>query len=120
MATTEVTQGQWMAMMGDNPSNYVNCGANCPVEQVSWLDAIRYANMLSAQDGLPPCYDGNGVVIGDPDGNPYACTGYRFPTESEWEHDRGKCASEGQHTHRNAEQGLTGHCGPSKVMSSSP
>lgn len=33
---TEVTQRQWMAVMGDNPSFHQTCGLDCPVEQVSW------------------------------------------------------------------------------------
>ena len=35
----EVTQGQWEAVMGDNPSYFSDCGRTCPVEQVSWEDA---------------------------------------------------------------------------------
>jgi len=34
----EVTQGQWKAVMGSNPSSFTACGDNCPVEQVSWND----------------------------------------------------------------------------------
>jgi formylglycine-generating enzyme required for sulfatase activity len=32
--TTEVTQGQWEAIMGENPSSFTNCGLNCPVENI--------------------------------------------------------------------------------------
>ena len=38
MQTTEVTQAQWMAVMERNPSNFDECGPDCPVESVSWLD----------------------------------------------------------------------------------
>ncbi|MFO0004233.1 MAG: formylglycine-generating enzyme family protein, partial [bacterium] len=46
--TTEVTQGQWQALMGNNPSYISSCGSTCPVEQVSWTDALGFANALSA------------------------------------------------------------------------
>ena len=42
LGKTEVTQGQWRAMMGNNPSNFTSCGDNCPVEKVSWDDAQTY------------------------------------------------------------------------------
>lgn len=38
MGRTEVTQAQWQAVMGDNPSYFKNCGPDCPVEQVSFDD----------------------------------------------------------------------------------
>lgn len=52
------------------------------MEGVSWLDAIRFCNALSGQEGLPLAYHlhGDGVE-GDP-----TADGYRLPTEAEWEH----------------------------------
>lgn len=47
LQTTEVTQGQWKAVMGDNPSHYKKCGADCPVETVSWDDAQRFLKKLN-------------------------------------------------------------------------
>lgn len=47
MQTTEVTQGQWRAVMGNSPSYFKNCGENCPVEQVSWDDARKFIRKLS-------------------------------------------------------------------------
>ncbi|MBF0229865.1 MAG: SUMF1/EgtB/PvdO family nonheme iron enzyme [Desulfamplus sp.] len=65
MQTTEVTQGQWKAVMGSNPSKFSNCGDNCPMESVSWEDAQKFINKLN-QNG---------------DGRQY-----RLPTEAEWEY----------------------------------
>ena len=79
MKVTEVTQGEWQAVMGNNPSKFKKCGANCPVEQVSWDDAVGYANALSRRDGLPECYAG-ATFTG------LGCRGYRLPTEAEWEY----------------------------------
>lgn len=61
----EVTQGQWQAVMGTNPSKYSNCGADCPVEQVSWLDVQEFIAKLNAQD--------DGLL-------------YSLPSEAEWEY----------------------------------
>jgi len=51
MGKTEVTQGQWRAIMGNNPSNFSNCGDNCPVEEVSWSDVQDYIQKLNAKTG---------------------------------------------------------------------
>jgi formylglycine-generating enzyme required for sulfatase activity len=61
---TEVTQAQWRALMGTNPSNFDTCGDDCPVEQVSWDDVQLYIKKLNAKTGKQ----------------------YRLPTEAEWEY----------------------------------
>jgi len=79
MKATEITQGEWQRVIKDNPSEFKRCGANCPVEQVSWDDAVFYANALSRREGLPECYAGS-TFAG------LGCRGYRLPTEAEWEY----------------------------------
>jgi formylglycine-generating enzyme required for sulfatase activity len=82
MKATEVTQGEWQSAMNNNPSRFKGCGANCPVEMVSWNDAVAYANALSRREGLAECYSGyvGASFLG------LTCTGYRLPTEAEWEY----------------------------------
>jgi len=65
MQTTEVTQGQWRAVMGNNPSNFKNCGNDCPVEQISWNDSQTFIQKLNRKEGT------------------YR---YRLPTEAQWEY----------------------------------
>ncbi|MEN9497295.1 MAG: hypothetical protein RL750_194 [Bacteroidota bacterium] len=66
MAKTEVTQAQWQAVMGSNPSH--SEGENLPVEQVSWIDAQNFLVKLNAK-------------IGNVDGGKMA-----LPTEAQWEY----------------------------------
>ena len=63
MGKTEVTQGQWQTIMGDNPSKFKR-GDKYPVEQVSWVTAQEYIQKLTRQSGKR----------------------YRLPTEAEWEY----------------------------------
>ncbi|MBL8784789.1 MAG: formylglycine-generating enzyme family protein [Deltaproteobacteria bacterium] len=80
MKQTEVTQGEWESVMGSNPSSNTSCGRKCPVENVSWFDAVLYLDKLSDNEGLERCYDSNNAFKG------VRCTGYRLPTEAEWEY----------------------------------
>ncbi len=82
MAESEVTQRQYMNLMGSSPSNFK--GDDLPVENVSWFDAVAYCNALSVKEKLQPCYQINGTTVEWADG--VKCTGYRLPTEAEWEY----------------------------------
>ena len=52
MGKYEVTQMEWTAVMGSNPSYFK--GDNLPVEQVSWYDALVFCNKLRILKGLTP------------------------------------------------------------------
>jgi len=80
MSTTEVTQTQYETVVGKNPSHFK--GRARPVEKVSWFDAVEFCNALSEREGLRPAYRISGTdVTWD-----RAATGYRLPTEAEWEY----------------------------------
>ncbi len=65
LQSTVVTQGQWKAVMGENPSSQKACGDKCPVEQVSWDDVQEFIRKLNQKEGADK---------------------YRLPTEAEWEY----------------------------------
>ncbi len=64
MQATEVTQGQWEAVMGSNPSFYDTCGPNCPVEMVTWDEIQEFISKLNQSGEYT----------------------YMLPTEAQWEY----------------------------------
>lgn len=63
----EVTQKQWEALMGTNPSKFNNAKGSAPVEMISWNDSVEFCKALCLQENVP-----QGT--------------YRLPTEAEWEY----------------------------------
>jgi len=64
MGAYEVTQGQWKAVMGNNPSHFNDCGDRCPVEKVNWNEVQAFILKLNEKTGK----------------------NYRLPSEAEWEY----------------------------------
>ena len=99
----EMSRAEWKQIVSLLPSGYKeeddgDCLENdCPINNVTWWEAIHAANLLSEQRGLEPCYApvsctgelGKGLTcegVAEPDKSVYACEGYRLPTRSEAEY----------------------------------
>ncbi|HCH61780.1 MAG TPA: hypothetical protein DFR83_03170, partial [Deltaproteobacteria bacterium] len=79
--SVEVSQELWLAVTGENPATHADCGCSCPVETVTWFDAVAFANQLSDAQGLAQAYEIDGISV-DWD---TSSSGWRLPTEAEWE-----------------------------------
>jgi len=110
MGKYQVTQEQYIAVIGSNPSSFHGGSgrepaagevqSRRPVEQVSWYDALVFCNKLSMMEGLTPAYRINNstdpAVWGTVPTSSNATwdavtivsgsTGYRLPTEAQWEY----------------------------------
>jgi formylglycine-generating enzyme required for sulfatase activity len=98
MSKHQVTQAQYEAVTGNNPSSFKSpvapetSTANRPVE-MAWYDAVEFCNKLSTQEGLTPVYTitgrtpATGYPITDATVTPnWSANGYRLPTEAQWEY----------------------------------
>jgi formylglycine-generating enzyme required for sulfatase activity len=55
LLATEVSQGQWKKVMGNNPSSFKQCGDDCPVEQGSWDDVKEFIKKLNVIESTDKC-----------------------------------------------------------------
>ena len=99
----EMSRAEWKEITSVLPSGYRqgDDGAcledNCPINNITWWEAIHAANLLSEQRELEPCYEpvnctselGQGLMcegVAEPEKSAYECEGYRLPTRSEAEY----------------------------------
>ncbi len=111
MMATEVRQDLFDTLLGFNPSHFplVGDSPDRPVDQVTWYDALAFANALSVAHDFAPCFEFDNIVCEDDTAVDDAadcaahggvasadvttsaasvveCEGFRLPTEAEWEY----------------------------------
>ena len=80
MSPYETDQKEYESLMGGNPSAFQ--GEHLPVENISWLDAVKFANAKSKEAGLKEAY----TITSDSVLWDRGAAGYQLPTEAEWEY----------------------------------
>ncbi len=84
VSDVEVTQAQWSAVMGYQPSaSMAELGDGYPVQSITWREAVDFLNRLSILLDLVPCYERESARAWR--WRPH-CDGLRLPTEVEWEY----------------------------------
>jgi formylglycine-generating enzyme required for sulfatase activity len=100
---TEVTRAMWTALRAAQPTLPADPSTNfgligvidAPVQRVTWREAVLFANLLSVANGLQRCYYKDNFFLIPVDASNYTTgtiycwfsrTGYRLPTEGEWEY----------------------------------
>jgi formylglycine-generating enzyme required for sulfatase activity len=88
-----VTQAEFSAAMGFNPSKHQTGDLKLPVDAETWYDAVLYCDKKSLKDGLEPAYSHGAVTLNGKSASNIANvsvdikkTGYRLPTNAEYEY----------------------------------